>query len=222
LAGAGFDWIVVDCEHAPNDVGQVLAQLQAMRGGTAEAVARPPWNDFVQIKRLLDIGARSLIVPFIQSAEEARFAVAATRYPPRGIRGTVSMSRASAYGRIADYVQHANDEICLIVQIETGKGLDQIDAILAVAGVDAVFFGPADIASDMGLAGNGAAPEVQAAMLAGLERCRAAGKPAGTITATEAHAERLLSSGFTFVAVGSDVSLLTRHADALVRRLKPR
>src|SRR5580693_8948463 len=154
IAGAGFDWIVIDGEHAPNDIPTLLPQLQAMRGGTAEPVFRVPWNDAVIIKRALDVGARSLLIPFVQNAEEAKRAVAATRYPPLGIRGVSVTPRANDYGRVSGYHKNAHLDTCVLVQVETRVALKEIDAIAAVDGVDGIFVGPSDLAADFGFLGN--------------------------------------------------------------------
>src|ERR1700676_3464253 len=148
IAGAGFDWIVIDGEHAPNDISSLLAQLQAMHGGTAEPVFRIPWNDYVVIKRVVDIGSRSLIIPCIQNADEARMAVAATRYPPLGVRGVSVMPRASDYGRVPKYHQNAHLDTCVLVQLESRVALKEIEAIAVVEGVDGIFIGPSDLAAD--------------------------------------------------------------------------
>ena len=164
LAGAGFDWIVIDGEHAPNDITTLLPQLQAMRGGTAEPVFRVPWNEPVIIKRALDVGARSLLIPFVQNADEARKAVAATRYPPLGIRGVAVAPRANDYGRIQGYHRNAHLDTCVLVQLETKIALKEIEAVAAVEGVDGIFIGPSDLAADFGHLGNPKHPEVQAAI----------------------------------------------------------
>jgi 4-hydroxy-2-oxoheptanedioate aldolase len=220
LAHAGFDWIVIDTEHAPSEPRDVLAQLQAMTGGTATPVTRAPWNDMVMLKRILDVGSTSVLIPFVQNAEEARRAVAATRYPPRGVRGVATSMRASGYGRVTDYLQHAHEETCVLVQVETISAVGEIEKIAAVEGVDGIFIGPADLAGSMGHLGNPGHPEVQAAIASAMKRCRAAGKPAGYLSPTEADGEEKLAAGFTFVAVMSDAAILRKGAEALVRRFK--
>ena len=220
IAGAGFDWIVVDGEHAPNDIGTLLAQLQAMRGGTAEPVVRIPWNDSVVMKRVLDIGARSLIIPFIQSAEEARLAVAATRYPPLGIRGVSVVPRANDYGRIRNYHQNAHLDTCVLVQLESRVALKQVEAIAAVDGVSGIFVGPSDLAADFGHLGNPMHPEVQMAIKETADRIRATGKSAGTLTTDVDDVDRLFGLGFNFIAVGSDVGILARGAERLAARFR--
>jgi len=220
LAGAGFDWIVIDGEHAPNDIGSLVGQLQAMRNGTAEPVYRVPWNDMVIIKRALDVGARTLLVPFVQNAAEARQAVAATRYPPRGVRGVAVAVRASDFGRVPQYLEKAHEDTCVLVQLETRAALKEIEAIAQVDGVDGMFIGPSDLAADMGHLGNPKHAEVQAAIKDAGERIRTAGKPAGTLVRNAEDAEAMFALGFTFVAAGMDVALLARTAEALAEKLK--
>ena len=222
IAGSGFDWIVIDTEHAPNEVPGVLSQLQAMVRGTAEPVVRCAWNDVVLIKRLLDIGGRSLLIPFVQSAEEARQAVAATRYPPLGIRGVSVAPRANLYGRVANYHRTAHENTCVLVQVETRKALAEIEAIAAVEGVDGIFIGPADLAAALGHLANPGHPEVQAAIADGCARGREAGKPMGILTQNPDEGARYLELGFTFVAVGSDVGILAKGTEKLAAQCKQR
>jgi 4-hydroxy-2-oxoheptanedioate aldolase len=220
VAHSGFDWLLLDTEHSPNELPDVLTQLQAVQTGTASAIVRPAWNDMVLIKRYLDIGAQSLLIPFVQTPEEARAAVAATRYPPEGIRGITGSGRASGYGRVKDYLKNASGEICLLVQVETRSALDQIEKIASVAGVDGVFIGPNDLAASFGHIGNWGHPEVQTALKEAVMRLRKVGKPAGILTPNEEEARRFIAWGYTFVAVGSDLGLLARNADALAKRFK--
>jgi len=220
VSDAGFDWILFDTEHSPNEIPGLLSQLQAAARGTATAIVRPAWNDTVLIKRVLDIGAQSILVPYVQNAEEARRAVAAVRYPPAGIRGVAAATRASRYGRVKDYLKNANGEICLLVQVETRTALDQLEEIAAVDGVDGVFIGPSDLSASFGHIGNPQHAEVQAALQQSVKRLQAAGKPAGILTLSEEEARRYISWGYTFVAVGSDIGLLGRGADALARTFK--
>lgn len=219
LAGASFDWVLLDTEHAPNELPIVLAQLHAMVGGTATPIVRPAWNDMVLIKRYLDVGAQTLLLPYVQSADEARRAVAFTRYPPKGVRGYAGASRASGYGRIADYHRRAEDEICVLVQAETRAALADLDAIAAVEGIDGVFIGPGDLSADMGHLGDTRHPEVWKAIEAAAKRIRDAGKAPGILVA-EADVERCFAMGFLFVAVGSDVGILIRGADALATKFR--
>jgi len=220
VAHSGFDWLVLDTEHSPNEVPDILAQLQAMGTGTASAVVRPAWNDTVLIKRVLDIGAQAVLLPYVQNAEEARRAVAATRYPPKGVRGVTGSGRAARYGRVGDYLKRAGEEICVLVQAETRQALDNIEAIAGVEGVDGVFIGPSDLAASLGHIGQPGHPVVQAALKEAVDRLKKAGKPAGVLTGNEDEAKRYIEWGYLFVAVGSDVGLLTKSADALPRKFK--
>jgi 4-hydroxy-2-oxoheptanedioate aldolase len=215
VAGAGFDWVMIDAEHGPNDLSTVIDQLRVLEGGSATPVVRPAWNDPVLIKRLLDAGAPALLVHFVRSAEEAAQAVAATRYPPRGIRGVATSQRASRWGQRTDYVQSYEAELCVIVQLETGPSLDALEAIAAVPGVDALFVGPSDLAADMGHLGAPGHPEVQAAIADAVARCRRVGKPMGTYAPATEDAQRYLDLGMTFAAVGADAGVLRRGAEAL-------
>lgn len=215
---AGFDWLVLDTEHAPNELPDVLTQLRVLDGGHSEPVVRPAWNDMVIIKRLLDAGAQTLLVPFVQNAEEARAAVRFMRYPPKGVRGVATGPRANRYGRVKDYVARVDDELCLLVQVETRAAVAEIAAIAAVDGVDGIFVGPSDLAADFGHVGNPGHPEVQAALEAAAKACIAAGKPAGILAPVEADARRYIGWGYQFVAVGSDVGLLRGAADALAEK----
>jgi 4-hydroxy-2-oxoheptanedioate aldolase len=220
IAGAGFDWIVIDGEHGPNDISTLLPQLQAMRGGTAEPVFRVPWNDMVIIKRAMDVGARTLLIPFVQNVEEALRAVAATRYPPLGIRGVSVTPRANDYGRIQNYHRNAHLDTCVLVQIETRVALIEIESIAKVEGVDGIFIGPSDLAADYGHLGNPKQADVQTALKNAAARIRAAGKAAGILTGSLDDVESLFAMGYNFVAVGSDVGLLARTAEQVAARFK--
>ncbi len=219
-AGAGFDWLLLDMEHSPNELPDIAHQLRAAEGGTAEPVVRVPWNDPVTVKRVLDIGARSLLFPFVQSAEEARRAVAATRYPPHGIRGFAGTTRANRYGRVPDYAKRSAEEICVLVQCETRRAVADIAAIAAIEGIDGIFIGPADLAADMGHLANTQHPDVQAAILDAGKRIRAAGKAPGFLSLREDETRRVLDAGFLFVAVGTDVAVLARQTEALARTFR--
>lgn len=220
IAGSGFDWLLLDTEHAPNELPMIHSQLQAMTEGTASAVVRPAWNDAVIFKRLLDVGVQSFLVPFVQTAEEATRAVSATRYPPQGIRGIAVTTRANRYGRVKNYAGRANDEICVVVQIETRAALDNLEAIAAVDGVDGLFIGPSDLAAGLGHTGDNAHPDVRAAIETAVDRIRATGKFAGILASIEGDARHWLERGCLFVAVGSDVGLLARHSEALAATFK--
>jgi len=208
-ATAGFDWLLIDGEHAPNDVRASLAQLQAVAPYRGQPVLRSVNSDPALIKQLLDIGAQNLLVPMVDTPEQARAIVAATRYPPQGVRGVgAAVARVSRWGARADYVHRANDEVCLLVQAETVTALANLEAICAVDGVDGVFIGPADLAASMGHLGQPQHPEVQAAIDDAIHRIHASGKAAGTLTGDVAAAHRYLDLGARFVAVGIDVTLM--------------
>ncbi len=215
LAGAGFDWLLLDTEHAPNDLPMVLSQLQATTGGTAHPIVRPPWNDTVVIKRYLDAGVQSFLIPYVQDEAEARAAVAATRHPPRGVRGF-----ASRYGRIKDYYERAEEEICVLVQVETRHALGNLETIAAVDGVDGVFIGPGDLSADMGHLNQPGHPDVVAAIDDAIRRLKALGIAPGILTGDEALARRFIEQGCLFTAVGSDVGILARESERLAARFK--
>lgn len=219
LADAGFDWVLLDTEHSPNELPMVQNQLDAMLAGDTEPIVRPAWNDIVLIKRYLDIGARTLLIPYVQNVEEARRAVAATRYPPAGVRGVSGCTRANRYGRIKDYFKRVHDELCVLVQVETRTALANLEAIAAVEGVDGVFIGPNDLAADMGYLGNWQHSEVWKAMEDAVKRIRAAGKAPGILVG-EADGRRCLDLGYLFVAVGSDLVMLARGAEALAAKFR--
>jgi 4-hydroxy-2-oxoheptanedioate aldolase len=222
VSDSGFDWLLLDTEHAPNEIPDVLAQLQAVARGAATPIVRAAWNDLVLLKRILDLGAQTVLVPYVQSAEEARRAVAATRYPPAGVRGVAGSGRAAGYGRIAGYLQKANSEICVLVQVETKPALDQLEAIATVEGVDGVFIGPGDLAASLGHVGDSRHAAVQAAIKGAADRLQAVGKPAGILALDEAETRRYIEWGYRFVAVGMDVGILARGADALAAKFKSR
>ncbi len=220
VSDSGFDWILLDSEHSPNEIPGLLSQLQAVSRGTATPIVRPAWNDTVLIKRVLDIGAQSVLIPYVQNVAEAKAAVDAVRYPPRGVRGVAAASRASRYGRVTDYLKKADSEICLLVQVETRSALDQLEAIAQVDGVDGVFIGPSDLSASFGHVGNPQHPEMQKTLEDAARRLKAVGKPAGILTGNEDEARRYIGWGYTFVAVGADVGLLARNADALAKKFK--
>ena len=220
LAGAGFDWLLIDAEHGPNDVSSVLSQLQAVAGGTAHPIVRPPWNDAVIIKRFLDIGVQTFLVPYVQTAEEARRAVAATRYPPRGVRGFAMATRASRFGRFTDYHTRCEEELCVLVQVETQIALANLEDIATVEGVEGVFIGPGDLSADLGYLGQAGHPQVRAVIEDTIRRIKAAGNVPGILTPDEQLARRYLDLGCLFTAVGSDVGLLARGSEQLAGRFK--
>lgn len=222
LANAGYDWLLIDNEHAPNDLRTTLAQLQALAPYATHAVVRPPVADRVQIKRLLDIGAQTLLLPMVDTAEQAAEVVAATRYPPAGVRGVgSSLARASRWNHVQDYLETASREICVLVQAETTTAIGNLDEIAHVDGVDGVFFGPSDLSASMGLLGRAGDPEVRDTVVAGIKTVHAAGKAAGVLTGDRALAQTYLDAGALFVAVGTDIGVLRTGAKDLRQAFKP-
>ncbi|MVW70626.1 MULTISPECIES: 2-dehydro-3-deoxyglucarate aldolase [unclassified Bordetella] len=216
LAGlAGYDWLLVDGEHSPNEISLMMQQLQALQGSNSAAVGRPSWNDPVEIKRMLDIGFYNLLIPFIESGDDARRAVAATRYPPQGMRGVAGMQRSNRYGTVPDYLHTINDNICVLLQIESRAGVEAVDDIASVEGVDGVFIGPSDLAAGLGHIGNPGHPEVQEAIRHLYERITAHGKAVGTLAPVPADARRYLDMGMHFVAVGTDLGVFKQATFAL-------
>lgn len=220
VAGSGYDWLLFDTEHSPGDPLTVLPQLQAVAPYDVSAVVRPAANDAVLIKRFLDLGAQTLLIPYVQDEHEAQAAVAATRYPPEGVRGVSGLTRATRFGRVPGYAKRAAGELCLLVQVETQAALDRLEAICAVEGVDGVFVGPADLAASLGHVGEPGHPEVVAAVKEAVCRIRAAGKPAGILTPDTAFAKTCIELGTTFTAVAIDVGVLARGTEALARQFK--
>lgn len=219
-AGSGFDWVLIDMEHSPNDYHSVLAQLQVFAAYGTTAIVRPDWNDTVAVKRLLDLGAQGLLFPMIQSVEEAQKAVAATRYPPQGVRGVSGNTRANKFGRVKDYVARVDQETTVILQLETAAAVAQAEAIGTVEGVSGVFFGPADIAADLGKVGQPMDPAVWDLIKPAAQALIARGVPVGTLVMDPDFAAGLLDEGFTFVACGSDTGLLAKASDALLAGVK--
>lgn len=220
LGLAGFDWLLLDAEHAPNDVPGLLPQLMALKDSASAPVVRPSTNSTVDIKRLLDAGFYNLLVPMVESAEQARSAVAATRYPPQGVRGVSVAQRSNRYGTVPGYFQGINEQISVIVQIESRAGVAAAAEIAAVDGVDALFIGPSDLAAGYGQLGQPQHPEVQAAMAQVFAACRAAGKAVGILAPIEAEARRYMEQGASFVAVGSDLGVFRSATQALRERYK--
>jgi 4-hydroxy-2-oxoheptanedioate aldolase len=221
-AGSGIDWVLLDQEHAPNDLRTILEQLQVLAGyPDVDVVVRPPAADPVVIKRLLDIGAQNIIVPMIDGPREASAAVAATRYPPAGVRGVGSaLARASRWNRISDYLVTADEDVSLTVQVETVAGLAQLGDIVDIDGVDAVFIGPADLAASMGKLGQPEHPDVISTIENALAAIAERGKSAGVNAFNETVARRYLKAGANFVLVGADVALLARGAEELAKRYR--
>jgi 4-hydroxy-2-oxoheptanedioate aldolase len=221
IAGSGFDWLVLDTEHSPNELPMVLIQLQgAAAGGTAHPVVRVPWNDMVVIKRYLDVGAQTLLIPYIETEQEAKNAVAYTRYPPKGVRGFASGARASRFGRIKDYWQVCENELCVLLQVETRLGLKNLEKIAGVEGVDGIFIGPGDLSAALGYLGNPTHAEVLPVIEDAIGRIKGCGKPPGILTPNEALARRYIELGCLFTAVGSDLGILARGSEALAAKFK--
>ncbi len=220
VAPAGYDWVLLDMEHSPNDLSSVLGQLQVFASTPTTAIVRPEWNDPVLVKRLLDIGAPGLLFPMVQSVEEAERAVASTRYPPRGIRGVSGSTRANAFGRTSDYFAQVEEETTVIVQLETKAAVSQAVEIASVDGVSGVFFGPADIAADMELLGKPMDDAVWELIRPAAGKVMELGVPVGTLVQDPKFASELLTGGFTFVACGSDTGLLSKGADKLLAQVK--
>lgn len=219
LASAKFDWIVIDAEHAPNDLTTIMAQLQVMEGKESAAVVRLPMGEAWMIKQVLDAGAQSLVIPMVESAEEARDLVRAMRYPPEGIRGSgAALARASRFSDIPNYIPTANAQMCLIVQVETMAGIAALDEICQVDGVDCVFIGPSDLAADMGFMGDSSRPEVKDVIRDALARIKAAGKAPGILAVDDETALMYRDWGAQFLAVGIDVLMLVQAARATMAR----
>lgn len=221
LGTAGFDWVVIDGEHAPNDIRSVRDQLMALAHSPSHPVVRVPVGDTALIKMVLDAGAQTILVPMVESAEQAQNLVRACRYPPKGVRGVGAMaSRATQYGTTTEYIQTADEQICLLVQVESRAGLAALDEILQIDGVDGVFIGPADLSTDMGHQGNSAEPEVRAAIADAITRIKSAGKSPGILGTTDEARQAYLDMGAQFLAVGIDVMLLAQAARVLAEKWK--
>lgn len=220
LAHAGFDWICVDMEHSPNELRDVLAQLQVFAGSETTAVVRPPSQDSVMVKRLMDIGAHGLIFPMVETPDEARAMVAAASYPPKGIRGVAGSNRANAFGRYVDYFDRVEDETAIIVQIESVDALARAVEIGEIDGVDGVFFGPADIGADMGILGKPADPAIWDAVRPVAKALIDKGIAVGTLVSDLEFAKTLIGEGYSFIACGVDTAVLARGADAIVSTMK--
>ncbi len=220
LAGCGFDWVLIDTEHSPVELPEMVAHLRAVNTPGVAALVRPSWNDMVTIKRVMDQGAQTLLIPYVENAEEARAAVSYTRFPPHGVRGVSGSSRSANYGLSSDYFAAAERELCVIVQIESVGALARIEEIAAVEGVDAVFIGPSDLAASMGHIGNPQHPEVQAAIDDGFRRLRSIGKPRGYLTGNEDEFRRRLADGIDFISYATDAVIIRNAALRLVERLK--
>ena len=222
VAGAGYDWLLLDTEHSPGDPLTVLPQLQAIAGyPSVSAIVRPAANDPVLIKRFLDAGAQTLLIPYVQTAAEAESALRATRYPPEGVRGVSALTRATRFGREAGYFDRAADDLCVIVQVETQQALDDLEAIAAVDGVDALFVGPADLAASLGYGAEQAHPDMRAAVVAAITRIKAVGRPAGLLTGDAELQAMALEVGVDFLAIGVDVGILARTSERMLVQARP-
>ncbi len=217
---AGFDWAVLDMEHTPLDLMDLVHLLQAVAGTPMTPMVRVPWNETVGVKRVLDAGASSLMIPFIQNADEARRAVAATRYPPQGVRGMAGMSRGSRFGTTPDYLRTANDGICVLLQLETPQAMAQLEAIAAVPGVDGLFVGPGDLSGAMGHVGQLTHPEVMASMADAARRANAIGMPIGTVGGNAETVAAYRAMGYDFLAMASDLGLLMRGLQGALQAMR--
>ncbi|MCC3278404.1 HpcH/HpaI aldolase/citrate lyase family protein [Arthrobacter sp. zg-Y40] len=221
-AGSGLDWLLIDAEHSPNGLESLLAQLQAVHGYPVSAVVRPPSGDAVLLKQYLDLGAQNLLIPMVDSAEQAAELVRAVRYPPQGIRGVGSaLARASRWNRIDGYLENAAESVTLLVQIESAAAVENVAEIAAVDGVDGLFLGPADLAASMGHLGQQEHPDVVAAVEHCIRVAQAAGKPVGVNAFAEATARRYIAAGVDFILVGADVALLARGSEGLAAKYLP-
>lgn len=220
IAGSGFDWILLDMEHSPNDLADIYVQLQAIMESRTQAVIRMPSDDPIAIKRILDTGAQSLMIPNVEDAEQAARVVAATRYAPRGVRGFSQAPRAARFGRVPDYHARCEAEICVILQVESQKALDNIEAIAAVEGVDSLFVGPGDLSTSLGYLGKQGHPDVVEVIEKTIGRIKATGKACGILTGDETLARRYIAAGTAYTAVGSDMTILARATEALAAKFK--
>jgi len=220
LGYAGFDFVVVDMEHVPIDTPQMIEILRTVAGTPASAITRVPWNDMVMVKRALDAGAQSLMFPYVQNADEARRAVAYTRYPPEGVRGVAAMHRASRYSTVPNYLKLAAEEIAVIVQIENLAAFDQLEAIAGVPGVDSIFVGPGDLSASMGFLGDIASAPVQEKLKWAATECRRLRKPCGIIGPNPEMVARFLAYGYSWVAIGSDMSLMVGRAQEWLAKVR--
>lgn len=216
----GFDFLVIDMEHAPVDAPQMVDVLRGVNCTAAAYIVRLPWNDMVMVKRALDSGAQSVMMPFVQNAEEAARAVAYAKYPPAGVRGVAGLHRASRYSTVPNYLKLANDEICVTVQIETLQALDRLPEIAAVPGVDSIFIGPSDLAASMGLLGDIGNPAVQQKLQHGAQLCRKLGKPCGIIGTTPELVATFAGYGYDWIAVGSDMGFMVSRAQEMLGKAR--
>ncbi|OBY25436.1 aldolase/citrate lyase family protein [Leisingera sp. JC1] len=221
MGTCGFDWLVIDGEHAPNDIRSIRDQLIALAASPSHPVVRVPVGETWMIKQVLDAGAQTVLVPIVESAEQARELVRACHYPPKGVRGVgATAARATMFGTVSEYIQTADQEVCLLVQVENRAGMAALDEILQVEGIDGVFIGPADLSTDMGHQGNSAHPEVRAAIADAITRIKAAGIAPGILGTTDEATHAYADMGAQFLAVGIDVMVLARNARDLAAKWK--
>ncbi len=220
LAGAGFDWLLIDTEHTPVDIETVVTQLQAAASYPVTSIVRVPSNEKTTIKRYLDTGAQTLLIPMVDTVEDAKAAVAYTRFPEAGFRGVAGATRATRFGRVKNYHVNAHQEICTLVQVESRDALKHIEAMAEIDGVDGIFIGPADLHASLGYLGERAHKDIMPVIDDAIRRIAKAGKAPGILTDSEENARRWLDCGATFVAVGADVGLLARNAEALAAKFK--
>lgn len=220
LGCAGFDWAVVDMEHSPLDLQDLVHMLQAIAGTGMVPITRVPWNDAVMVKRVLDAGAQSLMFPFVQNSDEAKRAVAAAKYPPQGSRGMAGMSRGSRFGTVKDYFKVANQSVSVILQVETPEAMARIEEIAGVEGVDSIFMGPGDLSGAMGHVGNPMHADVVALMTDGVRRCHKLGVPVGTVGGTAEAVATYRASGIDYIGVASDLGLLMRQSASVLSSIR--
>ncbi|WP_434362628.1 HpcH/HpaI aldolase/citrate lyase family protein [Parasalinivibrio latis] len=221
LASAGFDWLLIDMEHSPTQLGDIVPMLQASKSGNSNIIVRPDSHDPIQIKRLLDMGVTNFLFPYVQTEEEAKCLVQATRYSPEGFRGVAGCTRASEFGRNPDYLANANDEICLIVQVESASAISEIEGIAKIAEIDGIFVGPADLAADMGYLGKPDHPQVRKKVTSALEKIKKAGKANGLLTFNQPFAQECIKSNCQLVGIGGDLSLLVQSSQRLLGNFRP-
>lgn len=217
VAGAGFDWLLLDMEHSPNDMQTILHQLQTIAAYPVSAVVRPAWNDPIEIKKLLDLGVQNFLIPYVQNPHEAERAVKSVRYPPRGIRGVSALTRATSFGRVIDYMKSCEEEICVLVQVETQDALDEISGIASIDGVDGIFIGPGDLSTSLGFPGQLKHPVVLEAIEKAMFEIKSKEVAPGILTGDKELAHHYIKLGSMFTAVGVDAGLLARAADALAK-----
>ncbi|MTI18164.1 hypothetical protein E1162_13035 [Rhodobacteraceae bacterium RKSG542] len=215
VAGSGYDWMLIDTEHTHNELDNVLSLLQAVSRYDVEPIVRIPVLDQIILKKYMDIGARSFLIPFVNSVEECVSAVSFTRYPPYGVRGVALTHRGNQYGRVPNYLSNAHESICVIVQAETSEAIQNVPLMAQVEGIDAIFIGPGDLAASYGHPGNPSHPEVQEAIASALKACKEAGKAIGILAPAEADARRYHEMGFDFIGLGADIGVLARGVEAI-------